>query len=266
MVKNNEAIATLLIPVYVPFTNSLKQSLMGYIRIFLEDLDIISINIIGLSRRFVKLKLIGKDSQVGKKFLEKELGTLISWEDLRRQAVFRGFVRRITDRSLIIDIGISSNNEQFYVAIDFVSFVSSIIRRKLETIVNREILTLFGIREYFPIYVRISKNASIDEEKRIVEAELSVKSAKLFNSWIKSRLDRLIIYGSTRTQIEKAIKKSGHLRDIVSVERLGFLEHALVCKWSTNAKGLIPELGPFLPHAIFAPFYPRKIKKMISKM
>jgi len=262
MIRSNEATATVLIPIYISLTSNLRQSLIAYIRTFLENLEISSIDLISLSKRFIKIKLIGKDSQIGKKFLERELGTIITWEDIREQTIFRGFVKKVTEESFIIDIGISSNGEIFYANLDFNTFAGSIMKKRINA--NKELIKLFGIREYFPLFVKVNKNKPIDEKRRLLRAELSGKSIRLFRSWIKSRLDRLIVYGSTRTQLEKAIKKSGHFRDIISVERLGFLENALVCKWNTNAKGLIPEIGPLLPNAILATFYPRRIKKVLS--
>lgn len=260
MVRNNEAIAIILVPIYVSLTRNLEQSLKGYIRAFLGNLNISSITIMESSKRFVKIKLIGEDSWVGKKFLEQELGTIITWEDIRERMVFRGFIKKITDKSFIIDIGISSNNEIFYGSLDFNSFIRSIVKKKVNA--NKEIIKLFGIKQYFPLFVTVKKHEPINEKMRLLPVELAEKSIKLFRFWIRSRLDRLIVYGSTRTQLENAIKKSGHLRDIVSVERLGFLEHALVCKWGTSARGLIPEIGPLLPNVTLAVFYPRLIKKL----
>jgi hypothetical protein len=42
------------------------------------------------------------------------------------------------------------------------------------------------------------------------------------------------------------LKRSGHIRDIYAIERLGILEHSIVCKHGTDAPGLIPIIGPLL--------------------
>jgi len=88
----------------------------------------------------------------------------------------------------------------------------------------------------------------------------------MFRKWIAKRLDKLLVYGATRSQIEKAVRISGHTRDVINVERLGFLENAITCKWGTSARGLIPELGPHLPRASFSVFYPRLIRKKVREL
>ena len=71
--------------------------------------------------------------------------------------------------------------------------------------------------------------------------------------------------GVTREEIEYAIKMLRLSRDIYAIESLGLLEHAVICKLGTEAKGLIPKLGPKLQNAVLTPFIPTRIQKIIER-
>ena len=81
--------------------------------------------------------------------------------------------------------------------------------------------------------------------------------------WAKSKLERLIINGVTRHHLKKVITKSGHLRDIVAIERLGLLEEIIICKQGTNARGILTKIGPLLPNSQIQLFIPNKVRPYI---
>ncbi len=108
-----------------------------------------------------------------------------------------------------------------------------------------------------PLHVKVTRN--VKSERKLVEAELSETQISEFAQWIDSRLERLMVLGATQSQVDRAIKISGHNRDVIRVETLGLLEHIIICKLGTDAKGLTPKLGPHLYSATLAPFSPRKI-------
>jgi len=82
--------------------------------------------------------------------------------------------------------------------------------------------------------------------------------------WIRSNLDRLVVLGASFSDVEHAVRKSKHSRDVIKVESLGLLEHAVVCKLGTHAVGLTPKLGPLLSTAKLASFSPRKIRRELG--
>ncbi|RLE75558.1 MAG: hypothetical protein DRZ80_02595 [Thermoprotei archaeon] len=251
----------ILLPIYVQFNQNIRRSLIGFLKSLLSDLDISEIIVINPQKRFTEIAIRGADAHIAGKFLEKEFGKSLTWNDLRDGEEYRGIVRSVNNNAFYVDIGLV-DPDYFRVKITFKEFIRSLFRVSKD--IPEDLFNLFGIRQYFPIYVKVVFSAGIDENKRVIFGSLSRRSVNMLLSWLRMRLDRLIIYGATRSQVEKAVKASGHFRDVVSLERLGFLEYALVCKWGTSAKGLIPELGPYLPSATFAPFYPRLIKKRIK--
>lgn len=65
-------------------------------------------------------------------------------------------------------------------------------------------------------------------------------------TWKKSISDRVIVNSVTRSQLKAAIKKTGHERDIYGIERIGLMEHAVVCRENTDGPGIVSEIGPLL--------------------
>ncbi len=110
-----------------------------------------------------------------------------------------------------------------------------------------------------PLEVKIL--GDVDVEMGIVEAELSELQFSQFFRWVRSNLDRLLVFGVPLSSVERAVKASRHFRDIIRIESLGLFEHAALCKLGTDAVGLIPKLGSLLPTAVLASFSPRKVAK-----
>jgi hypothetical protein len=127
----------------------------------------------------------------------------------------------------------------------------------------QHLIELFCLFDFVPVSVRIVSDFS--REKRAYEAEFSEAQLSRFSDWLKSNLDRVIVLGASRKDVEWAIEKTRHLRDVFEIETLGPLEHALLCKLGTDAVGLLPKLGPYLAASNLAPFSPRKIKQLIDR-
>jgi len=252
----------ILLPIYVPVDGRIKNALKHFLRGLVSNLDV-RIDITQLGRRFTTILIDGNDAEAVSAFLSQEFGTVLTWEDIKFNREYRGFVRSIGENSLYVDIGLIGE-DYFKVEIRFRDFISCIFNIEIEVQkIKRDTFDLFGIRQYFPLYVLINLNENIDEKNRILRGCLSERTCKMFRNWINLRLDKLIVYGTTKTQVEKAIKVSRHFRDVIRIERLGFLEHVITFKWNTSAKGMIKELGPFLPRVSLAPFYPRMIHKAV---
>jgi len=126
----------------------------------------------------------------------------------------------------------------------------------------KTIIELYGLYPNLPLEVKVHR---LDVESELIEAHLSEWQILLFDRWIRQTLERLIILGVTREEIEYAIKTLRLSRDIYAIESLGLLEHAIICKLGTEARGLIPKLGPKLQNAVLTPFTPTKIQKTIER-
>jgi len=128
----------------------------------------------------------------------------------------------------------------------------------------QRITELFCLLDYVPLRVKIVDSDWRGENEAFL-AELSERQLFLFTDWLLSSLDRLVILGASHSDIERAVEASRHFRDVVRIESLGWLEHAIVCKLGTDAVGLIPAIGRFLRTATLAPFSPRKIRQIVDR-
>jgi hypothetical protein len=119
-----------------------------------------------------------------------------------------------------------------------------------------KLVELFGLCENLPLQVRVSR---IDSASGRIEVELTEHQVEQYAGWVHSLLDRLLVVGSSRDEVEVAVKRTGLFRDVVQVDSLGFFEHAFVCKLGTDAAGLIPKIGRVLRKSGLTVFSGRRI-------
>ena len=94
--------------------------------------------------------------------------------------------------------------------------------------------------------VNIGVPVRIETEELKVLGSGKPKQLDLWWSWKKAATDRVTVNGATRSEIKSVIKKTGHGRDIYEIERLGLLEHAIVCREKTDGPGIVAAIGPRL--------------------
>jgi hypothetical protein len=124
------------------------------------------------------------------------------------------------------------------------------------------LVELFGLCGNLPLTIKILR---IDDERNRIEAELAEKQRNQFSDWTRSLLDRLQIIGASHDEIKSALEKAGFRRDVVAIEPLGTFERSVVCKFGTDAAGLIPRIGKNLGRAAFTVFNPRKIVELLGE-
>lgn len=251
---------TLLEKVYGPFSQQLFQAKLASM---CKDLEV-EAKIVGkTSRGWVQVDLTGEDQKVAMGFLDREIGVApVSIDKVEKFSTIRGSVifAGEKEQELVVDIGVYA--PRVYDAAIPLELLQAQLADGKKLPLQR-LIELFCLRDYMPLHVKIIRDVKPEHEK--VEAELSETQLSKFMHWMNSSLDRLTVLGATLSQVEHAIKVSGHSRDIIRVETLGLLEHAVVCKLGTDAIGLTPKLGPHLYTATLAPFSPRKIRQIINR-
>jgi hypothetical protein len=85
-------------------------------------------------------------------------------------------------------------------------------------------------------------------------AELSDAQVLRLMDWRLSLLDRLIILGASKEEVEGALERARLTRDVIGVEKLGMFEFALTCKLGTVAAGLVSVLGRYMRRSLFVVF------------
>ena len=77
-------------------------------------------------------------------------------------------------------------------------------------------------------------------------ASLSTKELDRLYGWRRG-LGRVNVNSATKSEVRATVNKSGHAKDIVSVERVGLLEQSIICSAGTDPPGILAAIGPYLP-------------------
>jgi len=251
---------TLLEKVYGPFSQKILQARLASL---CKDLTVEAKVVRKTSRGWVEVELTGEDQRVVMEFLDREIGMApVSIDKVEKFSTIKGRVifAGEKDQELLVDIGV------YFPRVYDATIPLERLRAQLadgKKLPLQHLIDLFCLYDFMPLDVKITRDVKLEHEQ--VEAELSEAQLSKFIQWINSSLDRLIVLGATLSQVKHAIRVSGHNRDVIRVETLGLLEHAVVCKLGTDAIGLTPKLGPHLCTATLAPFSPRKIGQTINR-
>ena len=190
-------------------------------------------------------------------YLHKKFGLApLDFNEIHSSTLLRGKVVNSggVGYGLYVDIGIGSPKH-----IDTLIPLHKLRQQlaKNEQLSCREILNLYCLYDNFPLEVYVTQ---LNRNLQTIEAEFSEKQISIFKEWIKLDLDRIIILGLPLDQVEQVVIKSGVQRDVAKIEELGLLEHMLVCKLGTDARGLINRLGPLVPRLFLRIFDPKKVR------
>ncbi|MHA1341567.1 MAG: DUF2110 family protein [Promethearchaeota archaeon] len=204
--------------------------------------------------------ITGKDEEFAYNFLKNEYGTTYKFDEIKEGQILRGRMRNIDEVNfgIFLDCGIENPNKDVLLPIYK-------IRNQLVAnlkIPKRKLCKAFGFFEEMPIYVKINK---IDKKSKKIECEIANKSLNMIKQWLEDGLDILFSAGVVRKRIKKAIKRTGHYQDYVSIDRLGFLETACILRNGSNAPGILSEIGPLVKNAKFSMLRPKNIKNLINQ-
>lgn len=108
----------------------------------------------------------------------------------------------------------------------------------------RRIIETYCLVNDLPISLRLLR---VDSKTARLEAEFSDAQIKVFDEWRKDGLDRILALGIPRADAEEAVSKVGLRRDVAGIESLGSFEQCFICKFGTQAPGIIGRLGKGLP-------------------
>jgi hypothetical protein len=232
------------------------------LKTMLEGLDV-QVVIKGIhGRGWVEAFVSGQDEKVALRFLGDNVGFCpSSLGEVSKFSVIGGFVtgRAESRNGLRLDVG--------FVFPSVIDAVIPLGRLQAQLVDGRKmalstLVDLFGLCQGMPIYVRILR---VDPVAKYLEAELSEKQQRQFTGWVRSMLDRLLVFGCSSDEVRDAVKASEVNRDIVGVEPLGIFENAIICKLGTDAVGLIPKIGSVLRNSTLSVFNPRKIVELLGE-
>jgi hypothetical protein len=209
-----------------------------------------------IADRWVQIVLAGEDEGIATNYVIKEIGLCPSnFGNVKKFSTLNGYISNLekNGEELSIDVGVFQP-KIVHATIPLYHLQAQLVDGR--KIALGKIAELFGLCEDLPVSVKVSR---LNEEKSRIEAELSSRQIRKYMVWRESLLDRLVVLGSSLHEIKMTLERATLDRDVIGVEPLGLLEHALTCKLGTNAAGLIPKIGRKLRNAKFAVFNPEKL-------
>ncbi|NHJ46603.1 MAG: DUF2110 family protein [Asgard group archaeon] len=226
----------------------------------LSDVDVTITSIVFDEYGLVTVELEGEDEIAATNYLTQLYGRSHDLAQLKAGDIARGYICSSgkVGFGLFVDIGIKEPYKVDALIPLYTLREQLTAGKKLPV---RKIINLFSLVNNFPVEIVIEE-VSIGLKK--IEARFSEKQLELFNKWLDESLDRLIIIGALENEIESTLRRTKHDDDIIEIEKLGWMEYSLACKFNTSAKGLIPEIGRLLPKALFEIFSPGLIKKEMN--
>lgn len=250
---------TLLEKVYGSFST---QTLETILKESCKDLKV-SVKVQGKTTQdWIQINLSGEDEPVALRLLDQQIGLApVSAEQIKRFSTLRGKIAGPDKamRQLRVDVGVFEPTA-------YEAFVPlQRLRAQLadgKGLPLKRLIELFCLHEYAPLQIRILHDFRIESDRW--EAELSETQVSQFSNWLLSNLDRLLVFGGSRREVDEAMRRTGHFRDVVEIEPLGPFEHVIVCKLGTDAVGLLPRLGSHLRRASLCAFNPRRTRKELA--
>jgi len=186
-----------------------------------DRLKFIDVNIIVDSHEWMDVTLSGRDEEFAANYLVSIYGTP---HKLNVGDIVTGRITKINEHYIEVDAGL-----------EFVFALKENLRH-LGIGTPKQIASRFGFIEQLPVEVKVIG---------IKKVEFTKNQTDTFWKW-KKGTDRVTVNAATRAQIRSVLKKTGHVRDINRIEKLGTLEHSIVCKKGTDAPGIISDIGPYL--------------------
>lgn len=253
-------IVTLLEKVCGPFPPELFESFFSSL---CEGLKV-KLRVIGKTNRgWIRIDVSGEDEDVAVRFLNQKIGLApVSLSNLKKFSLLKGRIvsSKLSEDNIRVDVGVFSP-QLIDATIPLQTLQAQIADGKNFSL--KQLINLFCFYVNLPLKVKVISDVSSESDS--IEAALSEAQLSQITRWIHSYLDRLIILGAPFSDVEDAIKRSRHVRDVIKIESLGLLEHAVLFKLETEARGLMPKFGPMLPYAVLAPFSPIKIRRFIRR-
>ncbi len=206
----------------------------------------------------VEIAIEGPEEIFVYNYLSKEMGVIKQFSGIQIGDALKGRLLEVgkVGFGIFVDCGVFSPNIEPLLSLNT-------LRRQLgnnKKISLSNIIKTFDFIDNAPVWVRvIDKN----EIKNQLEVEMDTKYLDFYYKIINEDIEGLFVIGETKSQLKRSLESTGHYRDIVFIEKFGFLDHLLLLKKGTEAPGIISDIGKRL-RAKFSVLKPNRIKEMLG--
>ena len=191
--------------------------------------------------------------------LKKEIGSVHDFKDSEIGKIYKGTLIDVGKVGFGIFVDCAILNPNVDVLLNLNVLRDQLCSGKKKSI--KEIIKAYDLIDHFPVEVTITE---VDTEKHQIQGRLSDSFLNLYYKITSEKLEAIFLSGATKNQFKKALIRRGHLRDIVSVERHGFLENIAVLKEGTDAPGIIAHIGKYLRNCKMSTIRYERIQKLLN--
>jgi hypothetical protein len=189
--------------------------------------------------------------------LKKKIGAIHEFETVKTNDFFKGVLLEVGKVGFGIFVDCAIVNPKVDVLLNLFDLRTQLCNGKNVSL--PEIIKAYDFINRYPVYVKIT---SINEEKQQLQGILDQRTLDFYEKLISENLEAVFVSGETKGQFKKALVKTGHYRDIASIERFGFLENIVILRENTTAPGIIADIGRHLKNCKLNAIRPERIKKL----
>ena len=221
----------------------LRYNYLKYLKEHVKGFSKTSLKIIKLrnfDKRF-EIEINSPDERFMVNLLKKEVGLITNFNDVKVGQEYKGSMIDVgkVGFGIFVDCGIL--NPKVDVLINLVTLRDQLCQGNEKS--TREIIKAYNFIDNFPLVI---KTTGIDSNNNTIKGEIAKTSLDLLNKITDEKIEGIFANGATKNQLKKALIKTGHLRDIITIKRYGFLDNIVLFKENTNAPGIIANIGKYL--------------------
>ncbi|MFW9950224.1 MAG: DUF2110 family protein [Candidatus Thorarchaeota archaeon] len=190
--------------------------------------------------------------------LKKEVGSIMNFEDVGIQDIIKGNLVDVGKVGFGLFVDCAIFNPTTDVLVNLHTLRNQLYRGIEKSL--KEIIKIYDFIDHYPVFIKID---SVNEENHQLQGIFAEQTLNFYRKLISENLEAIFLSGETKEQFKKALIKSGHLRDVVSIERYGFLENIIILKEGTNAPGIISDIGKYLKYSKISAIRPERIKTVL---
>jgi hypothetical protein len=165
---------------------------------------------------------------------KKEVGSIVEFDEVEINQTYKGVLLDVGKVGFGIFVDCAILNPKTDVLLNLHALRKQLCKGRDVSLT--EIIKSYDFIDHFPVYIKIT---SIDKEKEQIQGNLDQKTLQIFGKLVVENLEAVFVSGETKGQFKKALIRTGHYRDIASIERFGFLENIVILRQNTTAPGIL---------------------------
>lgn len=204
-----------------------------------------------------EIEINGPDEVFVSNILKKEIGTITDFKDVQVGQIYKGTMVDVGKVGFGIFIDCAILKPKTDVLIELRTLREQLCKGKKQS--TRDIVKAYNFIDHYPVHVKI---VGVNPQNQKLQGEFAQETLNLFKKVMDENIEGIIVCGSSKNQFKKALLKTGHLRDMISIHRFSFLENIVLLKENTDAPGIISHVGKDLKNCKLSALRAKRIKSL----